>query len=295
LKTLIKGNLTYSKGKILSALINRINHKYASLHINKFPQLAIFSFDHIGLHINLYGRYEREFLDLVSELITKKIPNACSMSAVDIGANIGNHSVFFANYFKNVFSFEPNPITYEVLKINSKYASPKKNIQSYCLGLSDRNAELHFEVNSSNIGGSRIIQEKNKLDSNNFIEILVKRADELDALKEANIGLIKIDVEGHEINALKGAHEIIIKNKPIIIFEQHASEIYDGTSAVISYLESLGYDFYEIKKRFDFGEGFLNRFARLLLTKIFGSRLSIVQADKFKEKYYDMIVAINDA
>jgi len=62
LKTLIKGDLTYSKGKLLSVLINRINHKYASLHINKFPQLAIFSFDHIGMHINLYGRYEREFL-----------------------------------------------------------------------------------------------------------------------------------------------------------------------------------------------------------------------------------------
>ena len=56
----------------------------------------------------------------------------------------------------------------------------------------------------------------------------------------------------------------------------------------------MGYDFFEIKKRFDFGEGFLNRFARLLLTKIFGSRLSLVQADKFKEKYYDMIVAINE-
>ena len=54
------------------------------------------------------------------------------------------------------------------------------------------------------------------------------------------IGLIKIDVEGHELLALKGMIKIINRRKPIIVFEQNR-DIYNGTPDVIEFLRSLGY------------------------------------------------------
>ena len=59
-------------------------------------------------------------------------------------------------------------------------------------------------------------------DSTAVFDQNVKIADEIEALQEENILLIKIDVEGHEINALKGAEKIIKSNKPVILFEQGA-------------------------------------------------------------------------
>ena len=137
-----------------------------------------------------------------------------------------------------------------------------------------------------------ILNHLENWEKDNLIKISVNKADDLDYLNKAPIGLIKIDVEGHEINALFGAQEIILKNKPIIIFEQHSSEIESGTSEVISYLKSLDYEFFEIKKRFYMGESFLGRLLRELLGFIFLQRLSLVEAKVFEKKFYEMIVAI---
>lgn len=78
------------------------------------------------MSINLDGRYENTELTLLEQFIKKKLPNSHKNTALDIGANIGNHSVFLSKFFNHVYSFEPNPITYDVLLLNAKYAAPKK-------------------------------------------------------------------------------------------------------------------------------------------------------------------------
>jgi len=60
--------------------------------------------------------------------------------------------------------------------------------------------------------------------------------------------LIKIDVEGNELNVLKGMKGTIQKSSPIILFETQKKEIFNGTSAVINYLKSIEYNkFYSIE------------------------------------------------
>jgi len=78
---------------------------------------------------------------------------------------------------------------------------------------------------------------------NEVFQIEVKVADELPVLFEKKISLIKIDVEGHELAALRGAKELIKKNKPIVLFEQLSSEFSNGTSKVLEYLKELDYVF----------------------------------------------------
>ena len=158
-------------------------------------------------------------------------------------------------------------------------------------GLSDIEGNLPFHINSSNIGGSRIIDENNP-SIKGSIQINVKTLDNLSEIKDANIALVKIDVEGHELNVLKGAKCIISRNMPAILFEQCASEIVDGSSQVIKYLEELGYEFFTIKKNFYCGESVVGKLISLACQSLFGERLDFVKVNEFRKTSYDMILAM---
>ena len=85
--------------------------------------------------------------------------------------------------------------------------------------------------NNLNMGGSKLTS-KNK--SN--LKVSLKKLDNF-LIDCDNISLIKIDIEGHEIEALKGAEKIIKKNKPIIIFEQQENAFINGSSTIINFFK----------------------------------------------------------
>ncbi len=80
--------------------------------------------------------------------------------------------------------------------------------------------------------------------SDNCIEIDVKRLDDiLDSEKQIN--LIKIDVEGHEFNVLKGTEKNLNKKNILnIIYEDYSS----FPSSVSDYLVSMGYSIFRVEK-----------------------------------------------
>lgn len=291
MNTYVQGQKTSAYSKIFKIILNRINQAIARKNIEKNPQLVIFSFDHIGLFLNLEGRYENSLLLLVDEFIEKKIANARDKIALDIGANIGNHSIFFAKKFRQVYAFEPNPVTYEVLKINCNYAAEHKNVIPVNFGLSDMEGSLPFYINPSNIGGSGIIEGNNPYIKDST-QINVKALNQFNELKDVSVALIKIDVERHELNVLKGAKATISREMPAILFEQSAAEIIDGSSPVIEYLDNIGYEFFVIKKNFDFGDNLISKIFSLACRSLFGERLDFVKAKTFRKKFYDMILAM---
>ena len=292
MKPLAKTTMSYRPTKIIQIILNYLNHSLARKNIKNYPQLVIFSFDHIGITINLEGRYENAQLDLVERVIVDKIRGSKDTVALDIGANIGNHSLFFSNYFNKVYSFEPNPITYDVLSINCKYSAPKKNVIPYNFGLSDDEKELPFMIDRSNIGGSKIQNLDDVTNCGEIINVQVKQVDQIEFLQNERISLVKIDVEGHELNALKGAKKIINSNKPIILFEQGEDEINDGSSQVIEYLLSFTNRFYTIQKRFNLSQGLVLKSIGFILRSVLGERLCFVETKRFHNRYYDMILAI---
>lgn len=269
-------------------ILNNINHRIAKKNIGNFPQLAILSFDHIGLLVNLDGRYEHDALDIIKEFILTSDHIDTASYALDIGANVGNHALFFAEYFEHVFAFEPNPIAHQLLEINAV----SRNISALNYGVSDKNCKMAFRVNASNIGGSKIVKHKHNSDDSDVINVEVRRLDDLDRVKDAKISMIKIDVEGHELPALQGAKNIIERNAPVILFEQGIDEIKDGSSDVIDFLRSCGYRFSAIENRYDLGESFPLKLASLLLKTVLGYQKILVDRSYFDKKYYEMIVAI---
>jgi FkbM family methyltransferase len=276
----------------LKIFINSYNHYLARQHLKIYPQLAVFAFDHIGLCINHYGRYESRTLCLAGNYLESVISSLSQTTALDIGANIGNHSLYFSDLFEEVFAFEPSPRTFALLKFNTEHACLKRNIKCFNFGLSDQNSELLFETSNLNVGGSRIVEAPRKIQASDTLLIEVKRADDLPELYDKKISLIKIDVEGHELAALKGAKNLIERNNPIILFEQHASDFSAGKSDVVEYLRGLNYRFLTIERRFYFGEKFIFRLFGLILRYIFGSQLTLVEKDYFQQRYYDMVIAV---
>jgi hypothetical protein len=126
----------------------------------------------------------------------------------------------------------------------------------------------------------------------NTYTVDVKKADTLDFLQGEKICLIKIDVEGHEINALKGAEEIIRKNNPIILFEQGKDEISNGRSPVIDFLASMGYEFYTMERSFEFGRGLIFKMLRFFLVIMFKEKLLFRKTSRFTSRFHDMIIAV---
>lgn len=145
--------------------------------------------------------------------------------ALDIGANIGTHTIYLSEYFKEVHGFEPQRKVFDLLKSNIEINNCH-NVKLHNFGLGVKNEIVQmqeYDENSDfNQGGVGIDLKKNSEKKGE--EIYVKVLDELN-LKD--VSFIKLDVEGYEYFVLKGAEKTISISRPIIIIEiNHRSEEY---------------------------------------------------------------------
>lgn len=132
---------------------------------------------------------------------------------VDIGANVGNHSMFAAKILKapQVFSFEPNPEAYRILMCNVALNDLTRVVEALPYGLSDRKGAASVRVpDATNLGGARLDMEEGGA-------IQLYPGDEL--LENAEVGFIKIDVEGLEMEVLGGLGGTILRCRPPMLVE----------------------------------------------------------------------------
>jgi FkbM family methyltransferase len=211
----------------------------------EFPKMAVISGDYVSLKAMLQGRFENQQLAILEEKVFPKIAN--KTICLDIGANIGNHSVSFAKYFGKVISFEPNPMTFDVLNLNSKW---NKNIFPIPLGASNKSFTAFAKVPAGNLGAAEIIHKQDS-DTTNTIEFTCIRIDEyLEKEKFQDIGFIKIDVEGHEYEALEGCQKILTIAHPVIVFELLRKDFKRSGEKIFDFLKKNEYShFYEINKK----------------------------------------------
>jgi FkbM family methyltransferase len=292
----VKNSNSNILNKIRRYIVDREMARISSINIKKHKQLAVFSFDYISNLINIDGIYEIDdlniFINWLKSFNSKEIFNGI---VLDIGANIGNHSLFFSDYFTEVYSYEPHPLNYKILHFNSCLAI---NVKCFHTGISSSNGICELEYNKNNMGGGRI---ENKARDNSYdlsytvnlntIDFLLSKDEQISPVK-----LIKIDVEGHELEALKGAEHTIKRFQPIIIFEQHSTEFFDGTTNVIDLLKLYGYKkFAKIDKSPsppEYLPTFLKLFYSTILRIFFGSSIKISVVEHFQPKFYPFIIAI---
>ncbi|MCV6603740.1 MAG: FkbM family methyltransferase [Porticoccaceae bacterium] len=148
--------------------------------------------------------YEYTYINLIKNL-------ASGGCALDIGANIGNHSLAFSQFFDRVYAIEPYPPVFERL---SKKVRVANNIKPFAVGMSDVSGELKFDSPKNLNWGAGKISESGD------ITVDVKVGDQFvrDNIDET-INFIKIDVEGHEPNVLAGLQQTISSHRPLVMFE----------------------------------------------------------------------------
>jgi len=158
---------------------------------------------------------DRELLICIEKLF--KIGIIQQGACIDIGSNIGNHSIFFSKAFEKVLAFEPLA---ELLPLADNIALNRiDNIKVFPFGLSSRPEDdaCIFISPVAGMGASTLIEGLARDESSRKL-IRLERGD--DALRDAGkISLIKIDVEGYEAEVLKGLEKTIDRDRPVIVFE----------------------------------------------------------------------------
>ncbi len=214
---------------ILLEIFTRANFNFKSKNFKKLFDfnLSYFHNDTISTEISINGYFEREQLEILDSLIKKK------QIFIDIGANIGNHTLYFRNKFKKIYCFEPHPKIFKVLKLNTE---DYKNIRVFPLGISNSKNRLYFNPEkSNNISGTNFKKEiKNKGRIVHF-----KKLDKI--INSKSISFVKIDVEGNEFDVLKSMNKNLLKNNMVIQLEFNPKE-FSEENKIIKFLKEKGYE-----------------------------------------------------
>ena len=163
------------------------------------------------------------------DIINKYLPENAVI--LDIGANIGSHSVYWAleKNAKKIYAYEPLESTYKILKRNIKLNHLDKKIKAFKYGLYSTNSKASVDnFHLANIGNTSFVPSVN----GNF------ELKKLDSIRiSEKIDLIKIDVEGAEVEVLIGAKNTIKKNKPVIVIES-----FNNKEEIDNIFTSYGYE-----------------------------------------------------
>lgn len=147
--------------------------------------------------------------------------------AVDIGAHVGLWSYYLAKQFQVVHSFEPVADHRECFGRNVQAS----HVVLYPIALGEREGSISMHTSTGSSGDSWISGEG---------EIPLRKLDDFDL---HDVDLIKLDCEGGELPALRGAERTLLRCHPAVIVEQkpgHAQKYDLPELGALDYLRSLG-------------------------------------------------------
>lgn len=181
----------------------------------------------VGRSLDLYGEYSEDEVNIFKAVLQ---PNDV---AVEVGSNIGALTVPMAGLCRRVYAFEPQAENFDLLCEN--------------LGLNNCSNVSAIEKAVAEKPGIESIPMLGSLDHHNYGRVeLGSGSDMVDVtsldhfllLKEDKINFIKLDCEGMELNVLKGAAQIIERDRPIMYIENDRD---DKSAELIGWLIDHGY------------------------------------------------------
>lgn len=168
---------------------------------------------------------------------------------LDVGTNIGETLLNFARLTGPsgfVYGFEPDERNHKNVLRNIEM-NDFENLHVFNLGVSDSKQTVKlFRVDPNNLGMNRILSEEEAERFDDFTTIEVDTIDNVIAGNNIEkIDLIKIDIEGYEMHALRGARHLLETQRPKLFIEVgYTRMLKNGTSPseMITYLHSFGYE-----------------------------------------------------
>ena len=188
---------------------------------------------YVGRSLDLYGEFSEGEVELFRQIVRP------GDIVFDVGANMGAHTVFLGRAVGLsgfVFAFEPQRLIYQTLCANVALNS-LPNV--YCLNCAVGEEAGSIKVPtlnpwmSSNFGGLGLLEQELGGEPVPMIR--------LDSIEVPRCRLLKVDVEGMELQALKGATRLIERYAPILYVENDRK---DRSEELLRYIQSLGYDMF---------------------------------------------------
>ena len=151
--------------------------------------------------------------------------------ALDGGANVGAYSRVLMQRFERVHAFEPAPDTFACLERNLEAWNAGARVRRYQKALSDRVERVGLVPKPSGRSPSRRVIEGGDIE-----------AVRIDDLGLEDLDFLKLDVEGYEERALRGAEETLVRFRPLVMFEDKPKKTvhFGDVKGAHRYLESLG-------------------------------------------------------
>ena len=183
------------------------------------------------------------------EFINKNLIETTGREIIDIGANNGSFAIDFSHLVGDngkVYSFEPQRLIYYQL-CGNVFMNGLNNVYCYNYAIGNHVDSVYiespdyFDKGEVNFGNVKV---------GNKGDLVIQVP--LDSYTFDDVAFIKIDVQGYELNVIKGAEHTIAKHRPYLFVEFEDDLLKEsGTSEeeLQSYIESLGY----VVKRFQEG------------------------------------------
>ncbi len=244
-----------------------VRHLPAGHHRSAAPEPATVAFDDVGLRLTT-GPYGR-FLVMASDLIGSALEHGefwyphlkpiierwsdHGRVGIDVGADIGFHTVFMAHHFGRIHAFEPEARRFHLLNANVEL-NGCNTVSTYNLSLHDAEFAMElaggtFQGGPSGLQGGSIgyFDVGNPTDC----KISPMRSATIDSLQLRDVGFIKVNAHGWVLRVLLGARRTIAAERPAIVFEFEenlASPHGDSQKGVQDFFTEYGYDLMEVAR-----------------------------------------------
>jgi FkbM family methyltransferase len=185
---------------------------------------------YIGRSLDLYGEFSEGEVELFRQIVQP------GQLVVEVGANIGTHTVFLAQQVGAagmVLAFEPQRILFQVLCANLALNSiPNVRCLQQAVGAAAGTIAVPWidYMSENNFGALSLCDGQ----VGEPVDLVT-----LDSFNLPACSLLKIDVEGMELDVLQGAVNLIERLKPILYVENNNPE---KSAALIQYIDALGYN-----------------------------------------------------
>ena len=200
--------------------------------------------DPIGSCLYYYGEWAQQEMDLFDQILTQQ------SNVIDVGANIGTHTVYFSSKCNQgtIVAIEPQIYIFEMLATNILVNGCYNTIPIHA-GVSDKAGKANLtninpfsEQQKVNYGEYKV-----QLDSENGLETNIIVLDQFINMPKFN--LLKIDVEGLEVSVLNGAKKLIKQHRPFLYLEFNNK---DGNDQLLEKIYQLGYiPFWHVYTKFN--------------------------------------------
>ena len=230
---------------IKSKLIKKIGYNVLNTICPNGINVAMKNFS-LKLPVDYFRLFPKNYEDENFQFIDRSLKPGHTV--LDIGAHIGLTAVLFGQKVTpngRVFSFEPTPVSYGVLKETIRINKLEQVITPVNSPVTDKSGTVNFYISNTavDVANSLVAWEKGK--ELHGIQLNATCVDDfVKSQKITKVDFMKIDAEGVEYKVLNGAKETLTTHKPLVILALHPTAVAtngDSLKDIYSFLKEIGY------------------------------------------------------